>query len=583
MSKKDKIEKQKKLIQELCLLNINLAIMVSLGKEKPTEFEQGSIPSSKPDAGKVEQGSPTRDGAIHNKTKCAGFCEGEEVLPKFCTLRGGIKCNNTRLPDPNLGEKKQEKTDQPQQSEAEKEQELAAEKRTEYINLALKKLVDDLTRHHNFILNDYSRDRAKQVEMLQIYCDNFKDDLADFRRKVLSVSELVEAKQATPKQDETTPPELEQGKVKKAETAQTEAANPTVKKDDWFYAIWADIGAGKPRLYAKDFKVVPDRGDCRVRILTTQNKAEAAQYDNIETARKMIDILKLNGVDTVDTFETCELRVVLVIKGENEAEQVEKGAEQVETEQPEGWAILKKQPKSMVLLIVDGRPAHYATEQDAENAIINAIWDGELSGEIGDYKAVLYSDYFDKSGQLKAEQSEPILPAPEQKEADESGSGLGGTWLIYDKIDKAWAAKCSDGGFYWSSKQDDFVLKFTSEAEARQRYDALCSRGLISVMHRANSGVIRKEQAEQSGSELGGTDGADSPKKQIWVIETNQDFVKSTLPCYVQSYTKTSGSYTNLAGSAAQYNSQEQTQKAINEMVELGRGGTNYFIPTQIE
>ena len=164
------------------------------------------------------------------------------------------------------------------------EQELAEAKRTEYINLALKKLVDELTKHHNFILNDYAKDRAKQIEMLQIYCDNFKEDLADFRRKVLSVSELVEAKQ-----------------------------------------------------------------------------------------------------------------------------------------------------------------------------------------------------------------SEPILPAPEQKEAEKSGSELGETWLIYDKIDKAWAAKCSEGGFYWSSRQDDFVLNFPSEAEANRRFNALCSRGIISVMHRANSVVIRKE------------------------------------------------------------------------------------------
>lgn len=218
------------------------------------------------------------------------------------------------------------------------EQELAEAKRTNAINATLKMLVEDLAKHLNFTLENYGKDRAKQVEMLQGYCDHFKEDLSDFRRKVLSVSELVGAEQ---------------------------------------------------------------------------------EYPYMCSGEAAIRNAMLN------------------------------------------WA-----------------------EQD------------------------------------NPKQAAPILPAPEQKEAEQDGSELGGTWLIYNKIDKAWAAKCSDGGFYWSSKEDDFVLKFPSEAKAKERYNSLCSRGLISRMHRANSGVIRKEEAAQGGSELGGTDGADSPKEvESWVIE----------------------------------------------------------------
>ena len=82
------------------------------------------------------------------------------------------------------------------------EQELAEAKRANRINAALKDAVDDLAKHLNFTLENYGKDRAKQVEMLQAYCDHFKEDLSDFRRKVLSVSELVGAKQDEPKQEQ---------------------------------------------------------------------------------------------------------------------------------------------------------------------------------------------------------------------------------------------------------------------------------------------------------------------------------------------------------------------------------------------
>jgi len=63
MSKKQKIAKQKQLIQELCLLNINLAIMVGLGKSEQPQFEQASTPKSEPKQPETAKDNPTMDGA----------------------------------------------------------------------------------------------------------------------------------------------------------------------------------------------------------------------------------------------------------------------------------------------------------------------------------------------------------------------------------------------------------------------------------------------------------------------------------------------------------------------------------------
>lgn len=189
----------------------------------------------------------------------------------------------------------------------------------------------------------------------------------------------------------------------------------------------------------------------------------------------------------------------------------------------------------------------------------------------------------------QAEESEPTLPAPEQKEADKSGSELSGTWLIYDKIDKAWAAKCNDGGFYWSSKQDDFVLKFTSEAEAKQRYDALCSRGLISGMHRANSVVIRKEEAAQGGSELGGIDGADSPTRAEYYYIVIVNHKQGGAPLYLLDFEQTSCDgvpdmtieSTSRKHNAHKFNHIKQAQNFIDLAVECKADkGYNFFIDT---
>lgn len=200
------------------------------------------------------------------------------------------------------------------------EQELAEAKRTNRINAALKLLVDDLAKHLNFTLENFGKDRAKQIEMLQIYCDNFKEDLADFRRKVLSVSKMVEAKQDNPKKDTPPPPELERGKVWIIQT------NP--KKEERLNAFYLEkVSTDGIVIYT------PEQGKARKFGCFGEAWDLARRLEKASKGRYKYDYFKIVPMDT----------------------------KQTETEQKE------------------------------------------------------------------AEESEPTLPAPEQKEADKSGSELGGT------------------------------------------------------------------------------------------------------------------------------------------------------------
>jgi hypothetical protein len=575
MSKKDK-KRIAELERQQSILSAKIRVMreqqvtlrdnfiLHLLEEHSQIFEQGSIPQSEPKQPEAAKDSPTMDGATFGKLE-----RGESVLPQsilnkpkfnkanFDKLRGGIFCNNTKMPDPTLDKSEQK---QPEFSEqvspnidyyvTREDGRIMEQKKDGYYTWWVhgtympytsfsgpKQAIDAIEKYIKFAyyradkdttiptLNDFgitkiSRmkpselaqgsdgadsptrtdtgqpkiytlepqkaaliktvlDRVKEMEKLlanpnlgvgelTFFIDDWAKelqlDLADFRRKVLDLGrvepskvEPKEAAQDEPKQDSPTPPELEQGKVWIIQT------NP--KKEGLLNSLYVDYVGG----------------DGIVRHTTNPNEAmNFAQY--IEAGNEIGNIV----VGGKGRYNIYDFKIVRA-----DAKQPENEAEQVETE-PEKWCIYNKANNSLVL-IADEKHCQYNSKEEAENGICKLHNCGLISGKFEQYDTVLVSEILKRIEQKEAEESEPILPAPEQKEADESGSELGGTWLIYDKIDKAWAAKCSEGGFYWSSEQDDFVLKFTSESEAKQRYDALCSRGLISRMHRANSGVIRKE------------------------------------------------------------------------------------------
>ena len=168
------------------------------------------------------------------------------------------------------------------------EQELAEAKRANRINAALKDAVDDLAKHLNFTLENFGKDRAKQVEMLQAYCDHFKDDLADFRRKVLSVSELVE-----PKQDETTPPAPEQKEAEKSgsELGGTDGADSPTRAN-YCYIIIVNHKQGGIPLYMLDFNHQVCDGLPDMSIDTTYTKQRAYKFEHIKQAQNIIDLAK---------------------------------------------------------------------------------------------------------------------------------------------------------------------------------------------------------------------------------------------------------------------------------------------------
>jgi len=82
------------------------------------------------------------------------------------------------------------------------EQGLPKPTRENRIKIALENLVDDLKKHLNFTLSNDGYDRTHQIEMLQIYCDHFKQDADNLRRSILGEKILKEAGQSGNKQPE---------------------------------------------------------------------------------------------------------------------------------------------------------------------------------------------------------------------------------------------------------------------------------------------------------------------------------------------------------------------------------------------
>ena len=355
-----------------------------------------------------------------NRELLAGIIQSQKALEKtnqFCKCRGGVKCNNTRMPDPNLGEKEQEKTEQPQQTEAQKEQELADENRVNHINAALKPLVDDLAKHLNFTLENYGKDRAKQVEMLQAYCDHFKEDLSDFRRKVLSVSELVAAGQDEPKQDEKTVSEvvseLMKGRVWIIQT------NP--KKEGRLCAFYLEkVGADGVVLYTPDpnkAKQFNDFWDAKTEIFRIVMNSQlryslddfnimSAGAKQPETENQKYTYVILAGTEQDGTpLYVVKLSCVSAVFDSMK------------------W-IRVSSPYNIETTPNKNKAAQYENIETAQKQIADIKHLGAHKG------CAFFVDLCPvriEIEQKEDEQVEPILPAPEQKEAEQDGSELGGT------------------------------------------------------------------------------------------------------------------------------------------------------------
>jgi hypothetical protein len=127
MSKKDKkriaeLERQQSILAAKVRVLAHYFSQVLAAKEQP-QFEHGSVPQSEPKQGETAKDSPTRDCAnqskidwanakmrnsFFNKPKCAGFCEGENVLNKstFDWLKQPKPA--PAQPEPAMTEKEQE-------------------------------------------------------------------------------------------------------------------------------------------------------------------------------------------------------------------------------------------------------------------------------------------------------------------------------------------------------------------------------------------------------------------------------------------------------------------------------------------
>jgi hypothetical protein len=121
----------------------------------------------------------------------------------------------------------------------------------------------------------------------------------------------------------------------------------------------------------------------------------------------------------------------------------------------------------------------------------------------------------------KVEPKETVQCEEKQQETEQNSDG--GIWVIHNKLDKTWAAKCSEGGFFWANeKHEEGVLQYADQKEAIEHYNALCSRGLISRMKQQHTAVIREEKQPETDQPTPEKDSENQPEKQqFYLIQTN--------------------------------------------------------------
>ena len=455
-------------------------------------FQAGTIPSEK------EQ----------EKTEQSDQSQAEKLRQTFVRLGRNWGRTSLNFLEKAMAEKEQGKTEQPQQSEAEKEQELMAQLNKELAKFAT--------------LEAFNTERANRglpaIDKLEFDKAKSAFDYAIATAKVLRPQwydkidqiKIPQTEQDKPEQSQPKKTKLEPFAVGKAVLKDIENKEVAYSKKEWLEsqktaerlrskyeymqsefveALFEEIEALNNKLAVKEAEQSQPERDSDGMVTTSEESSTLRGMDLVradeELAKNHRENLGEPVLNKPKQFKTN--RISPEEREENIAKEDWESRKQISAEQLS--ASLSK------LASLPLKSEQELAEAKRANRINAALKDA-----VDDLTKHL-NFTLENFGKDRARQVEMLQAYCDHFKEDLSDfrrkvlsvSELGGTWLIYDKIDKAWAAKCSEGGFYWSSEQDDFVLKFTSEEEANQRYDALCSRGIISVMHRANSGVIRKE------------------------------------------------------------------------------------------
>jgi hypothetical protein len=175
-------------------------------------------------------------------------------------------------------------------------------------------------------------------------------------------------------------------------------------------------------------------------------------------------------------------------------------------------------------------------------------------------------DYFDKINQIK-------IPKVEQPETEQNSDGE--IWVIHNKLDKTWAAKCSEGGFFWANeKHEEGVLQYADQKEAIEHYNALCSRGLISRMKQQHTAVIREEKQPETDQPTPEKDSENQPEKQqFYLIQTNPNKDQRLTAFYVEMINeKNIVQHTPNPNEAMNFIDTDAAQTEIDTIISYGSG-----------
>jgi hypothetical protein len=505
MSKKDKkriaeLERQQSILAAKVRIMQYYIGQLYAAKEQPAAFQSGTI-SSEPKQPETAADSPTRDGAIYDKTKCVAYEQGEQVLNKstFDWLK------QTR---PKQDKSEQEKprkfpsTPEMKKIEQELEQELLAQLNAELAKFASLEAFN--ADRKNFFLPPVGKlefDKMKAaIECTIAIAKMVRPDYFD---------KINQIKVPTSEQPEAEPKQGSDG-----------ADSP--KKGSFIKGVFK----------GKSVNFDADELDAKLREL--EALPLKSEYEAAEQTKAAIEQMQQDSPKQEPTFQSQldEYHAELsdkIISEMNKTMEFWAGvfglqaSKQDETKQPEinHYDPAKATLNKMVLSHVGEMKLWLSLREHSTTEIAQAIQ--ILVDDLGLHLADFRRKVLDlgRVEPCKVEPKETLQCEEKQQETEQNSDG--GIWVIHNKLDKTWAAKCSEGGFFWANeKHEEGVLQYADQKEAIEHYNALCSRGLISRMKQQHTAVIREEKQPETDQPTPEKDSENQPEKQqFYLIQTN--------------------------------------------------------------
>jgi hypothetical protein len=597
MSKKDKkriaeLERGvlilSKRIKNLSIQQVTLRdnFILHLLEEHSQIFEQGSIPQSEPKQPETAKDSPTRDGAKldnseqsccirlgrnwgksgagmfksmfegQDKTKCAGYCEGENVLPKFDKLRGGVNCNNTRQPDPTLDKSEQEKPAQTEPITPEKEQELMAQLNKELAKFASLEAFN--ADRKSFFLPPVGKlefDKAKS-------CFDYA---------------LAAAKVLRPQwYDQINQIKIPKSEQPEAEPKQGSDGADSPKKGSFIKGVFK----------GKSVNFDADELDAKLREL--EALPLKSEYEAAEQTKAAIEQMQQDSPKKEPTFQSqldqyhAELSDK-VISEMNKTMEFWAGvfglqaSKQDETKQPEinHYDPAKATLNKMVLSHVGEMKLWLSLREHNTTEIAQAIQ--ILVDDLGLHLADFRRKVLDL-GRVKPCKVEPKETVQcEEKQQEEAQ-----IWAVYNSETNRWLRRVLNDA-YWqpeNAERSGFGSKEIAEGNIKWLHENGTLRAKIEhckavliAPKKSERGEEKQPKTDQPSPEkdsekLGEADGADSPTWKVWIVKTNPNYSDRFAPFYLEYVDKNNVvCHTPNAKDAMKFPTELEAKSFLNKLI----------------